>query len=85
MGGECDEPAALAIVGDSATRCAVTAPARCRVPAWRCEWEDIVIGLPKQVVKDSMIDLLEAPGLGLDIDAEGAKKYLMEEDQGFFD
>ena len=23
-----------------------------------------------------MIDLLEAPGLGLDIDAEGAKKYL---------
>jgi L-alanine-DL-glutamate epimerase-like enolase superfamily enzyme len=36
-------------------------------------------------VKDSMIDLLEAPGLGLDIDADGAKKYLMEEDQGFFD
>ena len=31
-----------------------------------------------------MVDLLEAPGLGLDIDAEGAKKYLSEEDQGFF-
>ncbi len=27
----------------------------------------------------------EAPGLGLDIDAEGAKKYLREEDAGFFD
>jgi hypothetical protein len=32
-----------------------------------------------------MIDLLEAPGLGLDIDAAGAKKYLREEDTGFFD
>ena len=48
-------------------------------------WEDIVIGLPKPIVKDSMIDLLEAPGLGLDIDAEGARKYLMEEDREFFD
>ena len=48
-------------------------------------WEDIVIGLPKQIVKDSMVDLLEAPGLGLDIDAEAAKKYLKDEDVGFFD
>jgi L-alanine-DL-glutamate epimerase-like enolase superfamily enzyme len=48
-------------------------------------WNDIVIGLPKQIVKDSMVDLLEAPGLGLDIDATGAKKYLREEDIGFFD
>ena len=35
--------------------------------------------------RTSMVDLLEAPGLGLDIDAEGAKKYLAEEDAGFFD
>src|SRR3954454_8815553 len=35
-------------------------------------WEEIVIGLPKQIVRNSMIDLLPAPGLGLDIDAEGA-------------
>ncbi|ESX99518.1 mandelate racemase/muconate lactonizing enzyme family protein [Mesorhizobium sp. LNJC405B00] len=48
-------------------------------------WEDIVIGLPKgQIVRDSMVDLLEAPGLGLDIDAKAAKKYLAEEDAGFF-
>jgi hypothetical protein len=32
-----------------------------------------------------MVDLLEAPGLGLDIDAEGARRYLTEEDAGFFD
>jgi hypothetical protein len=29
--------------------------------------------------------VLEAPGLGLDIDAEGARKYLLEEDTGFFE
>ncbi|MBZ9925637.1 mandelate racemase/muconate lactonizing enzyme family protein [Mesorhizobium sp. BR1-1-4] len=48
-------------------------------------WNDIVIGLPKQIVRDSMVDLLEAPGLGLDIDAESARKYLLAEDAGFFD
>jgi L-alanine-DL-glutamate epimerase-like enolase superfamily enzyme len=48
-------------------------------------WTEIVTGLPKQIVKDSMIDLLEAPGLGLDIDREGALKYLQEDDTGFFD
>jgi hypothetical protein len=32
-----------------------------------------------------MIDLLEAPGLGVDIDAAGAKKHLKEEDASFFD
>ncbi|MGO7426744.1 mandelate racemase/muconate lactonizing enzyme family protein, partial [Rhizobium ruizarguesonis] len=48
-------------------------------------WEDLVIGLPPQIVKDSMVDLLEATGLGLDIDAEAARRYLREEDAGFFD
>jgi L-alanine-DL-glutamate epimerase-like enolase superfamily enzyme len=47
-------------------------------------WPDIVTGLPKQIVTDSHIDLLEAPGLGLDIDPEGAKPYLKEEDVDFF-
>ena len=32
-----------------------------------------------------MIDLLAGPGLGLDIDAKGARKYLTEEEAGFFD
>ena len=49
-------------------------------------WHDIVIGLPEgRIVTDSHVDLLPGPGLGLDIDAEGAKKYLKEEDAGFFD
>ncbi len=48
-------------------------------------WTDLVTGLPKQIVKDSMVDLLEAPGLGLDIDPVNARKYLADEDAGFFD
>ena len=32
-----------------------------------------------------MIELLPNPGLGLDIDPEGARKYLAEGDEGFFD
>ena len=37
------------------------------------------------IVKNSMVDLLPGPGLGLDIDAKAAKPYLKEEDSGFFD
>ena len=37
-------------------------------------WSEIVTGLPDgPIVKDSMVDLLEAPGLGLDIDPEAAR------------
>ena len=43
-------------------------------------WEDIITGLPRQIVRDSMVDLLEAPGLGLDIDARPQRK-LSEEDR----
>jgi hypothetical protein len=38
------------------------------------------VGLPETIVTDSMVDLLPAPGLGLDID-----RHLREEDAGFFD
>jgi L-alanine-DL-glutamate epimerase-like enolase superfamily enzyme len=48
-------------------------------------WEEIVVGLPEQIVRDSMVDLLPGPGLGLDIDPDGARKYLAEGDEGFFD
>ena len=48
-------------------------------------WSEIIVGLPEgQIVKDSMVDLLQAPGLGLDIDPEAARKYLREEDASFF-
>jgi L-alanine-DL-glutamate epimerase-like enolase superfamily enzyme len=49
-------------------------------------WHDIIQGLPPgRIVNDSMVDLLPGPGLGLDIDAKAARRYLKEEDVGFFD
>ncbi|NTA83825.1 MULTISPECIES: mandelate racemase/muconate lactonizing enzyme family protein [Rhizobium/Agrobacterium group] len=48
-------------------------------------WSDLVTGLPNPIVTDSLIDVLEAPGLGVDINAEAARPYLKEEDAGFFD
>jgi len=48
---------------------------------------DAVLDLVEAAIDlvETLIDLLEAPGLGVDIDAEAAKKYLAEEDAGFFD
>lgn len=51
-------------------------------PTW---WYDIVVGLPDPIVKDSLIDVWDRPGLGVEFDVKAAKKYLPEEDAGFFD
>jgi L-alanine-DL-glutamate epimerase-like enolase superfamily enzyme len=51
-------------------------------PAW---WYDIVDGLPTQLVKDGMIEVWDRPGMGVDINAERAKRYLADEDKAFFD
>ncbi|MGV8988910.1 MAG: mandelate racemase/muconate lactonizing enzyme family protein [Cypionkella sp.] len=49
-------------------------------------WYEVIEGLPSgPIVTNSMIDLLPGPGLGLDINAKAAKRYLLEEDAGFFD
>jgi L-alanine-DL-glutamate epimerase-like enolase superfamily enzyme len=48
-------------------------------------WYEIVEGLPKQIVKNAMIDVIERPGMGVDLIPEAAKKYLAPEDAGFFD
>ena len=45
---------------------------------------DIIDGLPNPIVKDSYIDVWDAPGLGVSFNDE-AKKYLKEEDKDFFD
>ncbi len=50
-------------------------------PDW---WYDIITGLPNPIVKDSHIDVWDAPGLGVDIDPHAAQKYLSDEDKGFF-
>lgn len=47
-------------------------------------WYDIVEGLPKQIVKNSMIDVIDRPGMGVDLIPEATKPYLMPEDASFF-
>jgi L-alanine-DL-glutamate epimerase-like enolase superfamily enzyme len=51
-------------------------------PEW---WYDIVTGLPDPIVKDSMIDVWDTPGMGVDLIPDKAEQYLREEDKGFFD
>ena len=50
-------------------------------PEW---WYDIVEGLPDPIVKDGHIEVLEKPGLGVELNEEAARKYLPEGDD-FFD
>jgi L-alanine-DL-glutamate epimerase-like enolase superfamily enzyme len=51
-------------------------------PEW---WYDIVDGLPDPIVKESMIDVWDKPGLGITINAAKAKQYLTAGDADFFD
>jgi L-alanine-DL-glutamate epimerase-like enolase superfamily enzyme len=51
-------------------------------PKW---WLDIMEGGEQFEVTDSHIDVPDTPGLGLTFIPEEAKKYLREEDAGFFD
>ena len=51
-------------------------------PAW---WYDIVDGLPNPIVRDGMIEVWDRPGMGVDLVPELARRYLQEEDIGFFD
>ena len=46
-------------------------------------WYDIIDGLPNPIVKDSYIEVWDAPGLGISFNDE-AKKYLKDEDKEFF-
>ncbi|MCB0111795.1 MAG: hypothetical protein KDE53_37985, partial [Caldilineaceae bacterium] len=51
-------------------------------PDW---WYDIVDGLPDPIVKESMIEVWDKPGLGITINAAKAKQYLVAGDEDFFD
>jgi len=51
-------------------------------PEW---WYDIVEGLPDPIVKDGLIEVWDKPGLGVEINAAAAKKYLTAGDEDFFD
>lgn len=51
-------------------------------PDW---WYEIVEGLPDPIVQNSLIEVWDAPGLGVDFNIDKAQKYLSEEDKNFFD
>ena len=51
-------------------------------PNW---WYDIVEGLPDPIVKDSLIEVWDHPGMGVNLIPEATKPYLVEEDIDFFD
>jgi L-alanine-DL-glutamate epimerase-like enolase superfamily enzyme len=51
-------------------------------PDW---WYEIITGLPNPIVKNSLIDVWDTPGLGVDFVVEKAKQYLQPEDADFFD
>jgi len=51
-------------------------------PEW---WYDIVEGLPDPIVKNSLIEVWDRPGLGVTLIPAKAKKYLAPGDENFFD
>jgi L-alanine-DL-glutamate epimerase-like enolase superfamily enzyme len=51
-------------------------------PDW---WYDIVDGLPDPIVEDGHIAVWDRPGIGVELNAEKARRYLAEADRGFFD
>ena len=51
-------------------------------PDW---WAEIVEGLPSPIVRDGFVDLLDRPGMGVDLIPEAARRHLGPEDAGFFD
>ncbi|MGH7156062.1 MAG: enolase C-terminal domain-like protein, partial [Acetobacteraceae bacterium] len=51
-------------------------------PGW---WYEIVEGLPDPIVNGGEITVWDRPGMGVDLVPEKARRYLKEEDSGFFD
>lgn len=48
-------------------------------------WYDIVDGLPDPIVRGGFIEVWDRPGMGVEINPERARQYLVPEDLGFFD
>jgi L-alanine-DL-glutamate epimerase-like enolase superfamily enzyme len=51
-------------------------------PSW---WYDIVEGLPEKIVNDGLVDVLDSPGLGVELIPRKAREHLEQADEGFFD
>ena len=51
-------------------------------PDW---WYDLVEGLPDPIVNNGHVEVWDRPGLGVQINAQAARRHLSEEDRNFFD
>ncbi len=51
-------------------------------PDW---WYDIVDGLPEPLIVVGAIEVWDRPGMGVELNAEKGRRYLREEDAGFFE
>jgi L-alanine-DL-glutamate epimerase-like enolase superfamily enzyme len=51
-------------------------------PAW---WYEVVDGLPDPLVKDGFIEVWNRPGMGVELNAQAARRYLHDGDADFFD
>ena len=47
-------------------------------------WYEIVEGLPERIVHNGLIDVIDRPGMGVDLIPEAAQRYLSADDQDFF-
>ncbi|MGY5809559.1 hypothetical protein ACXHXG_17785 [Rhizobium sp. LEGMi198b] len=50
-------------------------------PDW---WHDIAEGLSEVIVKNGFIDVIDRPGMVVDLNPEKARRYLAEDDRDFF-
>src|SRR3954453_10125266 len=46
-------------------------------------WNDFIDGVPKPLIQNGYIQVLEAPGLGFEINADARKEHLVPDDLGF--
>ncbi len=51
-------------------------------PDW---WYEIVTGLPNPIVQESMIEVWDRPGMGVEFTIDAARTHLKEADRDFFD
>ncbi len=51
-------------------------------PDW---WYDIVDGLPDPIMRNGLIPVWDRPGMGVELIPDRTRRYLAEEDRGFFD
>jgi len=49
------------------------------------EWNNIVTGLPNPIIQNGFIKVPETPGLGVDLNEEGVRRFLDPERPGYFE